>query len=133
MSAVPALVGRWTNRLAWAQGAFYVVSGLWPVVHRRSFYAFTGPKTDGWLVQTVGLLLAVFGAVLVLTVWRRRLTPEWRWLAVGFALTLAAVDVVFAVRNVIPPIYLADAAGELLIVAGWFAAARWDRRARSQG
>lgn len=124
------IMGRWSTRLAWAQGAFYGASGLWPVVDLRSFYAVTGPKTDGWLVQTVGLLLAVFGVVLMRAAWRRRLTPEWRWLAVGFALALAAVDVVFVARNVVPPIYLADAAAELLIVGAWFVAAGLDRRER---
>jgi hypothetical protein len=128
MTAAPTLMGSWTRRLAEAQGAFYVMSGLWPVMHLRSFYAVTGPKTDGWLVQTVGLLLAVVGAVLAVAAWRRRLTPEWRWLAIGIALSLAAVDVVFVARTVIPPIYLADAAGEVVIAAAWWAAARLDRR-----
>jgi uncharacterized membrane protein YfcA len=119
-------LGIWATRLGWAQGAFYFASGLWPVFHLRSFYAVTGPKTDDWLVQTVGLLLAVFGAVLMVSAHRRRLTPEWRLLAIGFALALAGIDVVFVVRDVIPPIYLADAAGELLIVAAWIIAARLD-------
>ena len=31
------------------QGAFYAVSGLWSIVHLRSFEAVTGPKRDDWL------------------------------------------------------------------------------------
>jgi hypothetical protein len=40
-------------------------------------------------------------------------------LAVGSALGLTAIDVVYVARDVIPPIYLADAAVEVVLVAGW--------------
>jgi hypothetical protein len=46
------------QRLAVAQGLVYVTSGLWPLVHLRSFEAITGPKTDRWLVKTIGALIA---------------------------------------------------------------------------
>lgn len=115
--------GRWPVRLALAQGVFFFVTGVWPLLHLGSFLAVTGPKTDLWLVQTVGALLAVFGAVLVRVARRGHLTPEWRLLAAGFAATLAIVDAVFVFKGVIPPIYLADAAVELLIVAAWIATA----------
>lgn len=62
--------------LAWVQGGFYVVTGVWPLLHLPSFLAVTGPKTDLWLVQTVGGLVAVFGLMLVVAGGRRRLTPE---------------------------------------------------------
>src|SRR5947209_19342813 len=51
-------------RLAMAQGAFFALSGMWPIVHLRSFEAVTGPKLEGWLVKTVGGLLTVVGAAL---------------------------------------------------------------------
>ena len=34
-----------------AQGALYVVTGVWPLLHMASFEAVTGPKTDDWLVR----------------------------------------------------------------------------------
>ncbi len=34
-----------------------MATGLWPLVHRRSFEAVTGRKTYWWLVNTVGSLL----------------------------------------------------------------------------
>lgn len=110
------------RRLAYAQGGFYLLTGVWPLMHLPSFLAVTGPKVDQWLVQTVGALLATFGAVLILAAARQRLTPEWRLLAVGFAIVLAAVDVVFVTREVIPPIYLLDALAEAALVLGWLAA-----------
>src|SRR4051794_41964369 len=54
-----------------AQGAYYTLTGLWPLVHMASFEAVTGPKTDDWLVRMVGLLAAVIGATL-LTAGRHR-------------------------------------------------------------
>ena len=110
---------RWTTRLAFVQGAFYFITGIWPLIHLASFEAVTGPKTDDWLVQTVGALLATFGAVLALAGLRRRVTPEWRMLAAGFALVLATVDIVFVLRGDISPIYLADAAVELPLALLW--------------
>lgn len=114
----------WIRRLALAQGAFYFVTGMWPLLHLRGFLLVTGPKTDLWLVQTVGALLAVFGAVLFVAGRRNRVTSEWRLLAAGFALTLAAIDIVFVARDVISPIYLADAAVEVPIAIAWLALSR---------
>ena len=44
---------------------FYVASGLRPIVSMRTFEKVTGPKTDEWLVKTVGLLIAVSGAIFI--------------------------------------------------------------------
>jgi hypothetical protein len=46
---------------ATTQAAYYLMTGLWPLFHRRSFEAVTGPKTDYWLVRTVGVLVAAIG------------------------------------------------------------------------
>jgi small basic protein len=110
---------RWTRRLALAQGAFYFLSGVWPLLHLRSFLAVTGPKTDLWLVQTVGALLAVLGGGLVLSARRQSVGAEWHWVGGGAAAVLAAVDLVFVGRHVIPPIYLADAVVEGVLVLAW--------------
>lgn len=105
--------------VAAVQGFFYLATGVWPLVHVESFTAVTGPKTDLWLVYTVGVLVAVVGAVLLLAARSGRTTPEVAALAVGAALALTGIDVVFVVRGVIPPVYLADAAAELLLVLWW--------------
>jgi hypothetical protein len=46
------------RHVASVQAAFYVGTGVWPLMHRRSFEWMTGPKTDFWLAQTVGLTVA---------------------------------------------------------------------------
>lgn len=81
----------------------------------------TGPKRDFWLVQTVGALIGVSGATLAIAARDRDSLerPALRVLAIGTALSLTAVDLVFVLRRRISPIYLADAAIELAIVTGW--------------
>jgi len=108
-------------RLAVAQGAFYVATGVWPIVHLRSFEAVTGPKLEGWLVKTVGVLIAAIGGTLLSAGRRRRVVPEEAALAMGSAAALAAVDVFYVARRRISPVYLLDAVAETALVAAWAA------------
>jgi hypothetical protein len=111
------------NALAWTQSAFYLATGLWPIVSLRTFEAVTGPKADGWLAKTVGGLIATAGAALGSAAASRRVTPEIAMVGAGCAATLAAIDLIYVSRRRIPPIYLVDAAVELALVAGWAVAA----------
>ena len=111
--------------VALGQGLFYLLTGLWAIVHLPSFEAVTGPKTDDWLVKTVGVLVTVIGGVLLLAARRNRVTEETALLAAGSALGLAGIDLVYALSGMISTIYLLDAAAELGIVLLWaFARAR---------
>ena len=98
------------------QGLYYLVTGVWPLVSMRSFERISGPKRDHWLVKTVGVLIAVVAAVLLLAAARADRTPELRLLAAGTAAALAGVDTVYAGKGVIWRIYLADAAVEIRIL-----------------
>ncbi|HEX8391892.1 MAG TPA: hypothetical protein VF665_05970 [Longimicrobium sp.] len=109
------------DALAVAQGAFYLATGLWPVIHLPSFEAVTGEKTDKWLVKTVGALIAAAGATMTMAGLRRRVTPEIALLAAGSAAALTAVDVNYTAKRVIPPVYLLDAAAETALIAAWAA------------
>jgi hypothetical protein len=110
--------------LSLAQGVFFTTTGLWPILHLRSFEAVTGPKPEGWLVKTVGALLTVVGAGLLVSS-RRAVTRESALVAAGSAAALAAVDVWYAgVRRRISPVYLVDAPIELSIALGWVALRR---------
>lgn len=102
-----------------AQAAYYLATGVWPLLSRRSFEAVTGPKADFWLAQTVGVLAAVIGGTIGLAVRRRRVTPEVSFLGVASALGFAAVDVVSVAKGRISRVYLLDAAVEGAFVAGW--------------
>jgi hypothetical protein len=105
--------------LAVSQGLFYMGTGIWPIVHMRSFQKVTGPKTDDWLVNTVGAAVTVTGATLVLAGVRGRVTPEIFLLATGSAAALGTIDVVYVAKGTISPIYLADAVAEAGIIGAW--------------
>ncbi len=109
--------------VALAQGSFYLLTGLWPVLGVRSFQRLTGPKTDVWLVKTVGLLTTAVGAVLVLGA---NDTDDSRLAALGAAAAaaLAGIDLTYVSKRVISRVYLGDAAAQLAFVFGWIAAGR---------
>lgn len=117
------------ERLALANGAFFVVSGLWPVIHLRSFEAVTGPKVDGWLVKTVGALLAAVGVPLLRAGRTGKVDGNLALAAAGTAASLAVIDLVYVPKGRISPIYLLDAATELGIVVAW----RWAMSGRESG
>lgn len=105
-----------------AQGLFYLLTGLWAIVSIRTFQMVTGPKRDLWLVKTVGAIVAVVGAVLILAGLRSQVTFEIFVLAVGNCLALAAVDINYVSKGVIAKIYLWDAAAEIGLVLLWIIA-----------
>jgi cation transport ATPase len=106
--------------LARVQGWYFVLTGVWALVHIQSFLLVTGPKTDLWLVKTVGVLVAVIGAALLLAARQRRIDPPIVLLAAGSALGLAGIDLVYALGGRISPIYLLDAVAELGLAADNF-------------
>jgi hypothetical protein len=107
------------SQLALAQGAFYAVTGIWPILHMRSFEAVTGPKVDRWLVKTVGGLLTVAGVAMWKAGRNRRVTPEIVAVAAGSAAVLTAIDVVYVSKGRISPVYLLDAVAEVGLIGGW--------------
>ena len=102
-----------------AQAAYYIVTGVWPLVSMRSFEAITGRKFDRWLVKMVGLLAATNGLTLALAASRtdRKAQGETIVLSIASALAFSAVDVVYALKGTISKIYLADAVVEALLIA----------------
>ena len=101
------------------QGCYYASAGLWPLVSIDTFQMVTGPKSDLWLVRTVGLLITIIGLVLLLAWWRRTMALEIAVLATGSAAALAAIDVYYVARRFLSPIYLADALAETALIAWW--------------
>jgi hypothetical protein len=104
--------------VALAQGGYFALTGLWPLVGIRTFERVTGPKVDRWLIQTVGVLVLAVGASLGLAGARRRVTPELALLAASSAAGLAAIDAVYVARRRIAPIYLLDALPEAVLLLG---------------
>ena len=108
------------------QAGYYLLTGCWPLVHLTSFEAVTGPKTDDWLVQMVALLVVVIGATIG---WgARRMQPavpaEVVLLALLSAASFTGIDLVHGLSGRIAPIYLADAAVEIVLMLWILLAAR---------
>src|SRR3954463_3188799 len=101
------------------QGGYFAITGLWPIVHLKSFELVTGPKTDHWLVQTFGALILVIGVIFCISATSPQDRAGLPPLAVGCAVALAICDTIFVMNHVISAIYLADAVLELLLAAGW--------------
>ena len=116
------------RRTALLQAGYYVTTGVWPLVSRRSFEAVTGRKGEYWLVETVGALASVIGATLGVAAYRNRVEAELALLGIGSAVGFAAIDVIYGTRGRISRVYLVDAALQVGIVSKWAATrAEYDR------
>jgi hypothetical protein len=105
------------------QAAYYLVTGVAPIVAYGTFEAITGPKREPWLVKMVGLLTIAIGAVIASDPAGR--TPQVRRLAILAAAAYGAIDVWYAgVRRRISRVYLLDAVVEAGIIGAWLATAR---------
>jgi hypothetical protein len=111
-----------------AQAGYYIVTGVWPIVHIPSFMKVSGPKVDTWLVKTAGVLITAIGATLAVAGLRGQATPEVSVLGVGSAAGLAGIDVVYVAKKRISPVYLLDALAELGLIGLWFAALKRQKR-----
>ena len=100
------------RRLAFAQGAFYVATGLWPLFHRKSFELASGPKIEKWLVQAMGALITAVGATLLL----HPASRSSRTLGALSAAALGGIDVWYAGKGRIKKTYLLDAVAEACIL-----------------
>lgn len=108
------------RRVAQAHAAYYVATGIWSILHRRSFERVTGRKHEYWLVRTVGALAVAVGTALgaAATTGRRR---QGSLLAVSSGLAFIASDLQ-AARSV-SRIYLGDAVLHLILLPAWLR--RW--------
>jgi hypothetical protein len=105
--------------VALVQGIYFFVTGVWPLISMKTFLKITGPKTDLWLVKTVGVILAVIGIVLIVAQVNAEINTSIIILAIGSGLGLAIVEFIYVAKRVISPIYLGDAFAEIVLIAWW--------------
>lgn len=105
--------------LAGCHAAYLVGTGVWPLLHRRSFEAVTGPKKEFWLVRTVGGLAAATGASLGVAVVRGRRKPETVALALASGLVFGLADLRAARTE--SRTYLGDVVAQLAFAPAWLA------------
>lgn len=108
------------SSVALVQGMYFAGTGIWPLVHIRSFQLITGPKTDLWLVKTVGVIITAIGTGLIQAGWNNEVTPAVAVIAVASAAGLAGIDILYAAKKkVISPVYLLDAVAEIALIICW--------------
>ena len=114
--------------ICWAQGGYYLITGVWPLVHIRSFLWVTGDKNDNlpsgeridhWLVMTVGVLITAIAVAILVSAYRQSAPIEVAVLAITAALGLTGIDVFYTWRGMILPVYLIDAAIEIALAVAW--------------
>lgn len=104
---------------AFGQGFYYVLSGLWSLVSIATFQVVTGPKTDIWLVKTVGSLLVCSGGVMLYSAFRRHVPMETILLALGNAAALIIIEIVYTSTGRISKVYLLDTGVEVVFIVLW--------------
>jgi hypothetical protein len=102
---------------AGAQAAYLVASGVWPILHRRSFERVTGRKHDFWLVRTVGGLAAATGLSLGVAAIEGKRRREAAILALTSGLVFAVADLRAARTH--SRIYLADTLLQVAFAPTW--------------
>jgi hypothetical protein len=112
------------RRILAFQSVYYVVTGIWPWLSMATFEAVTGPKTDDWLVRTVGALVIAIGLALGMAAREGARSAAILTLSAASAAAFIAVDVGFVLAGTIRPIYLGDALVEAAILLGVAVASR---------
>jgi len=114
-------------RLAKAHGLFNLAFGIWPLLHYRSFEAVTGPKSEPWLVKTVGALMTAIGYTQVRAGATQAGLDAAGRLGVTTSAAFGAIDVIYGARGRISRIYLVDAVAEAAWALAWLRAHRGTR------
>lgn len=100
--------------IAKLQAIFYILGGLWPVIHMQSFEFITGPKVDKWLVKSFGWLMAAIG----LQLWAADM-KQVALLGISSAIVIGGADSYYSLKGRISKVYLLDAVVQLLFIIGW--------------
>jgi len=102
------------------QGFYFLITAVWPLIYLQSFIAVTGPKTDLWLVKTVGFLLLPYAVFCFWAALVQRPIPQvlsGSMMLLGVC--LAGVEFYYYARGVISAVYEMDAVLQILFAAWW--------------
>lgn len=100
------------------QAAYMLLTAIWPIGDIDSFMKVTGPKTDIWLVKTVGALLIPVGITL-LSLLNKPDKQTAFFLGAGTAVSFFVIDTYYTLNDVISNIYLADAVLQMIFFVWW--------------
>jgi hypothetical protein len=101
------------------QGIYYLITGLWPIIHIRSFMEVTGPKTDLWLVKTVGAIITAIAITMVSQLGKSEVSDEMIVLAISSAAAFAAIDFYYSLKGTISKVYMIDGVVQIALILFW--------------
>ena len=135
LPAVARTLDRWRllRLVLGLQGLVYLLAGLWPFLHLRSFVWVFGEKRDLFQLDVTSALIVTIGAILLLSAARRQ-RPDGLLLSLGVASAAALALAELKHAGAIRPIVWFDFAVELLFVVALaviYLTARWHERRRT--
>jgi hypothetical protein len=98
-----------------AQGWYYLIGGLWPLLHFPSFEAVAGPKPDRFQTEVTSVLFVAVGAGLLSGPAREERAGPAQVLAITSAAGVAWLDCRH--RRVLRPLFRVEAALEAAFAA----------------
>lgn len=101
------------------QTVYYFLTGIWPLIHLESFLFVSGPKTDIWLVKTVGLLLLPYSLLLAYLTISVRKNKIIALSILICCLSLLIIDLYYYIQKVIKWVYLVDCFLQAIFSAYW--------------
>jgi hypothetical protein len=101
------------------QASYFFITGIWPLVHIKSFMKATGFKHDIWLVKMVGLLTMAISISFVVDAYLKADSAAIIYLAILSAIAYFSIDFYYSAIGKISKIYLIDAAIQLLLIITW--------------
>ncbi len=102
-----------------AQGIYYLLRGLWSFLGHGTTETTPEHLLSTYLAHSTDVLVLVIGAALCLAAWRRQGSPEVLFIALGSAIGLTVMDVVYVFNRSISVLYLFDAIIQAGLVAAW--------------
>jgi hypothetical protein len=102
-----------------SHATYILLTGVWPLLDIKSFMLVTGPKTDIWLVKTVGALLIPVSLSMFSYLKDGSEKLPVIILGAGTAISFICIDVYYSLSDTISDIYLADAALEFIFLFAW--------------
>lgn len=89
---------RWRRRVILAQGAYYILTGLWPLAHFSSFSRAVALSVHPFQAQVLGAVLVVVGAHLLEAGRREPPGASATLLGIAVAGAISVVDMVWLPR-----------------------------------
>lgn len=102
------------------QGMYYLLTGIWPLIHLSSFEIVVGYKPDKFQFFTTTLLISLIAIALLASI-KKEKTRSIRILSLGSPLVFLMVELWFG-KDGIRPVFILDACIQvcLLLVLGYF-------------